>query len=56
MNRDPYTGTQTRFERTDRSGRYSPIHEPQVAEPWWYAVLGGAALGALLALGLYWGL
>lgn len=45
-------GYQTHFERTDKSGRYNPIQEP-IAEPWWFAVAGGAAFGLLLA-GMFW--
>lgn len=45
------------FHRTDPTGRWSPIHEPPAAhEQWWVTVLGGAAMGALVALGLWWGL
>jgi len=54
MHYDPYSNTQTRFERTDRSGRWSPIHEP-TAEAWWVAVLGGVLAGIVFATLLFWG-
>lgn len=41
---------------TDRGSRWSPLSTPRIIEPGWYAVLGGIALGALIALGMYWGL
>ena len=54
MKYDPYSGKQIGFERTDRSGRWSPIHEP-TQEAWWVAVLGGVFIGACLAITLYLG-
>lgn len=51
--RDPYDNTQTRFERTDRSGRWSPIVEQDDQhDPWWAHVIGGAALACLIAMGI----
>lgn len=50
--RDEY-GYQIRFERTDKSGRYNPIQEP-ITEPWWVAVVGGAAF-RLVLVGMFWG-
>ncbi len=52
MDRDPYSNTQTKFERTDRSGRYSQIHEP-TQEAWWVPLFGGMVAGALMVLGIY---
>jgi len=56
MNYDPYNGQQQRFERTDLTGRHSPIYEKKIVEPAWMAVLGGVFMGACLAVMLYWGL
>lgn len=50
MNYDPHTGAQIRFERTDRSGRWSPIYEtPSAPEPFWLAVLGVCVFAAIIA-------
>lgn len=41
-----------KFERTDRSGRWSPIHEEdEIPDPIWVALLGGAMLALLIAAG-----
>lgn len=54
MNYDPHSGAQMRFERTDRTGRWSPIAEDDaIPEPKWMAWIGGAAIGLLLALMLW---
>lgn len=43
-----------RFERTDRSGRWSPIEEPE-NDAWWAPLLGMVAFAAILAATLVWG-
>lgn len=50
---DPYTGAQITFERTDRTGRYSPLVDDVPYEPWWFAVAGGVAVGVLIALAVW---
>ena len=52
MNYDPFNGSQTRFQRTDPTGRWSPLHESKIADPWWMAVLGGATIAVLVVIGL----
>lgn len=54
--RDPYTGLQTRFHRTDPTGRWQPICAKTVVEPFWPSVLGGAIIGIVLAVGLFFGM
>jgi len=54
INYDPWGESHApkRFERTDPTGRWSPIHEGQ-NEPSWVAVLGGIAAGVFFALMVY---
>lgn len=61
MNYDPYSNTQTRFERTDRSGRWSPLYEkPSIPSPDYMMWIGGLAFGGafaiLMTLMLFWGI
>lgn len=44
-----------RFHRTDPTGRHSPLHIPRASSEWAF-YLGGAAMGCVLALLLYWGM
>lgn len=53
MNYDPYSGRQIRFERTDPTGRWSPLYE--IPEPQCMAWAGGIAMGLVFALLLFWG-
>ena len=55
MNYDPYNNTQTRFERTDPTGRWSPIHEP-TNEAWWVPIVGGLLMSCVLAIMAWWAL
>ncbi len=55
MMRDDYSSV-FRNIRTERTtGRYPRIQEPQY-EKWWVSILGGAVMGLVLAIMVYWGL
>lgn len=43
-----------KFERTDRSGRWSPIHEP-TEEAWWIPIAGGIVFCIIIVLMMVWG-
>lgn len=43
-----------RFERFDRSGRWSPIHEP-TEEAWWIPITGAAVFACIVVFMLVWG-
>lgn len=45
-----------RFHRTDPTGRHSPLHIPRETEPVWLLYLGGALMGVVIALLIYWGI
>lgn len=45
---DPYSNHQIRFERTDRTGRYSPLHVER--EPGYMPYMIGAAFAFVLAV------
>lgn len=51
MNYDPYSGRQIRFERTDPTGRWSPI-EPfmEARRIAWLPWAGGAVMGVVFAV------
>jgi len=44
-----------RFERTDKSGRWSPIQDEVPDEPFWFAIAGGITAGVFFAFMLFWG-
>jgi len=46
--RDPYTNTQMRFERTDRTGRYQSVCSKKTRSSAWGEVLLGLAIGFAL--------
>lgn len=54
MKHDPWNETQApqKFERTDKTGRWSPIME-DAPDPEWLQWVGGVAAGITLALALY---
>lgn len=53
MNYDPYDGKQINFERTDRSGRWSPLQEQdEIPDPIWMVAIGVVMIAALIVAGL----
>jgi len=45
-----------RFERTDPTGRWSPVQDEITDEPFWLAIVGGVAAGIFFAAMLFWGI
>ena len=45
-----------RFERTDKSGRWSPIQDNVPDEPRWFAIAGGIAAGCFFAVLIFCGI
>ena len=53
-NYDPFSGQQVKFLRSDPSGRWSPIVEPDPEPPTWFqAGCMGVFIGVVLAL-MFW--
>jgi len=44
------------FERTDNSGRWSPIQDEVPDEPFWVAIVGGIVAGWFFVWLFFWGI
>lgn len=50
IDRDTGNRIQVRFERRDPTGRWSPISEPQIGDPWQRGIQAGIAIACAVVL------